>query len=192
MTNSSRTATYSIRRHPFHAVLAALALFLAGISAPVAAEPGNDNRAPVLVGDCEKLAVSSDNKVTAYLFARGVQIYRWDGATWSFVNPEATLYANADLTGEVCLHFGGPTWQSLSGSRVVGAVDQKCVPDPDSIPWLLLHATVTEGPGIFDGVTFIQRINTVGGNAPSEPGDFVGEIARIPYTAHYVFYRHHD
>jgi hypothetical protein len=40
-------------------------------------------------------------------------------------------------------------------------------------------------------VTFIQRVNTVGGKAPSHSGDSVGEVVRVPYTAEYFFYRAH-
>jgi len=43
--------------------------------------------------------------------------------------------------------------------------------------------------GIFNGVSRIQRINTSGGKAPTTPGAFVGEVARVPYTTEYVFYR---
>jgi hypothetical protein len=32
-------------------------------------------------------------------------------------------------------------------------------------------------------------VNTVGGKAPTDPGSFVGEEARVPYTAEYYFYR---
>ena len=41
-------------------------------------------------------------------------------------------------------------------------------------------------------MTYIQRVNTVGGNAPTDPGDFVGEVVEVPYTAEYYFYRAHD
>jgi len=34
-------------------------------------------------------------------------------------------------------------------------------------------------------------VNTVGGKAPTAPGDFPGELARVPYTAEYFFYRAH-
>jgi hypothetical protein len=47
----------------------------------------------------------------------------------------------------------------------------------------------TEGPGIFANTTYIQRVNTSGGKAPSEAGVFVGQVARVPYTADYYFYR---
>jgi hypothetical protein len=172
-------------------MLAALALLLPGLAAPAGADPGNDSRAPDL-GECSQLQVDAGNRVSSYLFGQGVQIYRWDGASWRFVSPEAVLFADAGHHGAVCLHFGGPTWQSLSGSKVVGTVIDKCTPDPDSIPWLKLGAASSEGPGIFEGVTFIQRLNTVGGNAPSAPGSFTGEVAKVPYTADYVFYKQQD
>lgn len=89
------------------------------------------------------------------------------------------------------IHYAGPTWESESGSKVVGAVVDRCTPDPDAIPWLLLRATGSEGPGIFHRATFIQRVNTVGGLAPAEPGEFVGEVAEVPYAAEYYFYREH-
>jgi hypothetical protein len=72
---------------------------------------------------------------------------------------------------------------------VVGTVVKRCTPNPAAIPWLLLDAVSTEGPGIFHRVTHIQRVNTVGGNAPANPGSVTGEEARVPYTAEYFFYR---
>jgi hypothetical protein len=118
-----------------------------------------------------------------------VQIYRWNGASWSFVGPEAVLY---DQDGEVVgIHYAGPTWESNSGSKVVATVEERCTPDPDAIPWLRLKATSTEGPGIFKKVTYVQRVNTVGGLAPSYAGDFIGEEVEVPYAADYYFYRAH-
>jgi hypothetical protein len=155
------------------------------------AEPGNDNRAPVLEGECAKLRVGAGNKVVAHAYATGVQVYRWTGTAWQFVAPEAVLYQGEGEHGVFATHYAGPTWESNSGSTVVGAFTQRCTPDPDAIPWLLLKATASEGPGIFDGVTYIQRVNTVGGLAPTDPGDFVGEEAEVPYAAEYYFYRAH-
>jgi len=62
--------------------------------------------------------------------------------------------------------------------------------DTNAISWLRLTALNPEGPGVFAGTTFIQRVNTTGGKAPSANGTFVGQVARIPYTADYFFYRH--
>jgi hypothetical protein len=52
----------------------------------------------------------------------------------------------------------------------------------------LLKKTETSGNGIFTKVTYIQRTNTTGGLAPSEPGA-VNELREVPYTAEYYFYR---
>jgi len=72
----------------------------------------------------------------------------------------------------------------------VGALPPKAViVDTNAIPWLRLDAKNPEGPGIFADTTFIQRVNTTGGKAPSTDGAFVGQVARVPYTADYFFYR---
>ena len=144
-----------------------------------------DNRAPIVPAEIQ---VEEGNKVHFHGFAIGVQIYTWNGATWGAAVPEATLY---DTDGNVvAYHFAGPTWQSSSGSFVVGALPPKrVIVDTNSIPWLLLGVANAQGPGIFADITFIHRVNTVGGNAPSEPGAVVGQVARVPYTADYFFYR---
>src|SRR5438132_446650 len=64
-------------------------------------------------------------------------------------------------------------------------------PDLDAVPWLLLQAKSTTGPGVFDRVTFVQRVRTGGGKAPTTGCDAadIGREARVPYTADYFFYR---
>ena len=162
--------------------IGALALLLGGGLAALAA--GNDNRAPEVPFD---IAVPAGNKVHFHGFGVGVQIYTWNGTSWGAAVPEAILF---HAEGIVAIHFGGPTWQSNSGSQVVGALPPKAVSvDPNAIPWLRLSAKSTEGPGIFANTTFIQRVNTTGGKAPLVDGTFVGQVARVPYTADYFFYR---
>jgi len=160
----------------------ALALLLGGGLTALAA--GNDNRAPEVPVE---IAVPSGNKVHFHGFGVGVQIYTWNGTSWGAAVPEAILF-NAE--GVVAIHFAGPTWQSNSGSTVVGALPPKAVTvDTNAIPWLRLDAKNPQGPGIFANTTFIQRVNTTGGKAPSTDGTFVGQVARVPYTADYFFYR---
>ena len=55
--------------------------------------------------------------------------------------------------------------------------------------WLKLRAISSQGPGVLDGVTFIQRVDTVAGIAPSTPGTTVGQEADVPYMAEYYFYQ---
>lgn len=190
--NHSTTTTGARGSHlrAFTATLAAAALLLLGLLAGASADPGSEHRAPDL-GDCQNLQVPAGNEVAFHAYAKGVQIYLWDGASWSFVAPEAELFANAGDDGAVGIHYAGPTWESVSGSKVVGMVLQRCTPDPHAIPRLLLGAVSSEGPGIFRRVTYIQRLNTVGGKAPNNPGAFPGDVARVPYRAEYTFYRAH-
>lgn len=140
---------------------------------------------------CQSIQVEEGNKVAFHAYAVGVQVYRWNGTAWAFVEPVANLYADRGFHGQVGTHYAGPTWESNSGSKVVGrrVVNTGCTPDAKAIPWLKLETVTTDGPGIFNGVTFIQRVNTTGGIAPTLPGTFVGEEARVPYTAEYFFYR---
>lgn len=162
--------------------LAALLLLCA--TAALAAQADTDNRAPEVPHD---IAVPAGNKVHFHALGVGVQIYTWNGSSWGAAVPEATLF---HAEGVVAIHFAGPTWESNSGSRVVGALPPVSVTvDTNAIPWLRLKAATAEGPGIFADTTYIQRVNTVGGKAPSADGTVVGQVARVPYAADYFFYR---
>jgi hypothetical protein len=145
------------------------------------------NRLPELPAGCEKLAAPEGSTLVLHAFGIGVQIYHWNGTSWGAATPSATLFADPAGEGAVASHFAGPTWQSNSGGKVVGTVDQRCTPDAASIAWLSLKAA-PDGPGVFEKVALVQRLNTVGGNAPSRAGS-VGEEARVPYTADYLFYK---
>jgi hypothetical protein len=156
------------------------------------ARANEGNRAPELpLPLCQSIEVQAGNEVASRAYALGVQVYRWNGTSWAFVEPVANLYADRGFHGQVGTHYAGPTWESNSGSKVVArrVANTGCTPDAQAIAWLLLETVTADGPGIFGGVTFIQRVNTTGGIAPAAPGTFVGEEARIPYTAEYYFYR---
>jgi len=161
------------------------------------ARAGNDNRSPDVP---TAIQVPEGNKVSFHVYAEGVQIYTATasatsptGFAWTFTGPEAVLY---DLDGNVVgIHYAyaGPTrpaWETTSGSLVVGA---RFVPpvtvDTNAIPWLRLDAVATEGPGVLERTTYIQRVNTTGGLAPSALPTTAGQQARVPYTTEYYFYR---
>ena len=129
--------------------------------------------------------------------ASGVQIYEClpkpaEPSTyeWAFRAPEAAL---ADRSGRsLGKHYAGPTWESVDGSKVVGESKERDPgPNPSAIPWLLLGAKVTMGEGTFGHAKSIQRLQTVGGVAPSEPCSAAnaGQVARVSYAASYYFYR---
>ncbi len=169
----------------------AVAALLCAVS-PALAEPGNDDRAPDVPAS---LLVPEGNKVSFHAHAIGVQIYTATPSptdptafVWTFKAPEAVLFDNdGNVVG---IHYVGPTWESESGSKVVGArVAGANAPVAGAIPWLLLQAVSTEGPGSFEPTTFVQRVNTVGGVAPAIPPTQAGQEARVPYTAEYYFFR---
>ena len=157
------------------------------LSAPAAAFARGGNTQPEL-GTCDRLAAPEGSTFAFHAYAKGVQIYRWDGLQWAPVGPSAGLYADAAYTGLVGTHFGGPRWQSNSGSTVRGEVIDRCVFDANAVPWLTLKGIPESGPGVFAHANFIQRVNTVGGKAPSTSGT-LNQIVEIPYTAEYYFYR---
>jgi hypothetical protein len=166
-------------------VLSLLALAL------VSRAQATDNRAPDVPA---ALAVPDGNKVHFHAYGVGVQIYAWNATTskWVFQAPEATLF---DSDGNVVgTHFldvalGLPEWESDSGSTVVGKRIAAATVDATAIPWLLLLAVQTSGPGIFAPTTYVQRVNTVGGLAPAAPGTTDGQVARVAYAAEYFFFR---
>jgi Protein of unknown function (DUF3455) len=145
-----------------------------------------------------QLAPAANERAAFTWFARGVQIYRCEAADggaarWNFVAPEAQLYASAQSNVAVGSHGAGPFWQANDGSRILGKVKARtdAARAAADIPWLLL-ATTAEGPsGRMTPLASVQRINTVGGVAPTSGCAVtaeVGQTARIPYTADYVFF----
>ena len=189
--SAPRHRKYSMKTNTAHqtqstAIRAGLATLL-GLAMLTATASASDNRAPEVPND---IAVPAGHKVHFHGFAVGAQIYTWNGRDWGAAVPEAVLFNGEN--GVAALHFAGPTWQSHSGSQVVGALPPKSVTvDTNAIPWLRLESVAarTHGPGIFANTKYIHRINTVGGKAPSVNGDFVGQEVHVPYTADYFFYR---
>lgn len=142
------------------------------------------------------LAVPSGHVLLLQAQARGVQIYVCQEKSdspgvfeWVFRAPEAELL---NSRGEhIGRHFAGPTWEGNDGSQVVGAARATANGlSPDAIPWLLLEARSNQGTGVFSTVSFIQRLDTMGGRAPAGGCDdaFAGQELRVDYTATYAFY----
>lgn len=158
---------------------------------PTSIARADNTNGPELPAQCGSIQVPAGHKQSFHVFARGVQVYIWNGSSWSFDAPRAGLFAEANFFGEVGTHYRGPNWESKSGSRVkaVRVPDTGCTPDPSAIAWLLLVSTETNGPGIFNRTTYIQRVNTTGGLTPTDPGLSIGEVKEVPYTAEYYFYR---
>jgi len=140
------------------------------------------------LGNCGNLNPPAGSTLVFHVYAQGVQIYHWTGTNWLLDGPDAVLSADAEGKSIVGTHYTGPKWETTSGSKVEGTVIDRCTVDPNAIQWLSLSAKST-GAGVLQGVTFIQRVNTVGGKAPSTRGSFTGQEITVPYSAEYYFYR---
>ncbi|WP_199443171.1 DUF3455 domain-containing protein [Umezawaea beigongshangensis] len=130
------------------------------------------------------LDVPAGNQVLTSLRGTGVQVYRCTSGAWTFVEPAAIL---TDRGRTVGLHSRGPRWASLRDGSTVSATAVANVPRTGAVPELLLKATGTEGGGVFGRVTFVQRLATRGGLAPTG-ACAEGASTAVPYVADYVFY----
>ena len=141
--------------------------------------------APVQVPD--RLKPAASESLSMIVPAKGDQIYECRDAKWVFVAPEADLFDSAGK--RIGRHYAGPHWESLDGSRIVGAVKERAdAPAAGSIPWLLLSAKSVGPEGAFSKVTSIQRVATRGGVAPAGDCSQPGLRARVPYSAEYYFF----
>ena len=182
--------------HAFRAAIATFALAACADHTPLSPGVDAERASPVAhlaagpdLGTCDNLRPPAGTQFGFHTYARGVQIYRWNGSAWAFVGPRADLFADAGGKGKIGTHYAGPFWESSSGSKVKGALIERCVSsDADAIDWLALAADSENETGVFRRVVFIQRVNTVGGKAPATAGS-MNEVREVPYTAQYYFYR---
>lgn len=199
--------------HSYQTLRRMLQLLCIAALAVVVAGPASAHSDPVPPVPAN-LDVPAGNKLFLIGRASGTQQYMclFTGSefTWTFFGPQATLF-NANSGKPFITHFlspnpaeGGaarPTWQHMNdGSTAWGAViasssDPNYVA-PGAIPWLLLQVVGVESEPSHAGklapTTFIQRLTTSGGLAPSAgcttQAD-IGTKALVPYTTDYFFYK---
>jgi hypothetical protein len=160
------------------------------------------------------IQVPAGHRVFFVGHATGTQNYVClpSGTTFRYTlfTPQATLFDNADK--EVTTHYFSPnpveagtiraTWQHSRDTSIVWGMappsDASTDPNfvrPGAIAWLRVTVVgAEEGPRGGDALvktTFIQRLNTVGGLAPSTGCASLADVGRqafVPYAADYFFY----
>jgi Protein of unknown function (DUF3455) len=193
MMKNQPTSTQAL--HPASLVSGLLAVMLAGCATTVFEAPPVP-KAPALEAAIVLPAVQAPAGELPLMTvaANGVQIYecritQGTNPAWTFVAPEADLF---DAQGRrIGSHGAGPFWQHADGSRFVGTVSARAdAPRPGAIPWLLLAARQQGPEGMFSTVRSVQRVNTVGGQAPVEGCSVaaLGKRALVAYRADYVLY----
>jgi hypothetical protein len=138
------------------------------------------------------------NERVATFYAVGVQKYKAQEVAgsapvayqWVFVAPQADLY---DVSNKkVGTHSAGPDWQISAVDTMFGQsfTPARTAPGADatSIDWLLLMPKQGKTPtGIFASVSYVQRIDTKGGKAPTTPPTSATDVIEVGYTAIYRF-----
>jgi hypothetical protein len=107
---------------------------------------------------------------------------------WVFVAPVATLYdARRNTVGK---YYAGPTWEAMDGSKVTGKQVAVAPGGAGNIPLQLVKTEPAMGAGAMQGLSYIQRLKTKGGVAPSMACDAgtKGQRQQVKYEADYVFY----
>jgi len=213
---SSKLGKKKIRRN----ILTAACVAAFGLMATGARAAGADGiKLPDMPGN---LVVEDGNELFLAGHGVGTQNYicvpstaSVTGVAFSLFTPEATLFDNAG--DQLITHFFSPnddpkvqppergtvrvTWEdSRDSSRIWAALQAQSTDEPfvrkDSVAWLLLKEVgVAPGPTGGDRltkVTFVQRLNTVGGLAPATGCSSFGDLGRkafVPYSADYFFYK---
>ena len=210
MKNCKALENQTTRRILLIACAAALAVAFT-VALPLPAHASHVTPPPVPAN----IEVPAGNKAFLEGHAVGTQDYiclpSGSGFAWTFFGPQATLFD--DDEEQVIAHFLSPnpfqsgtpraTWQHSQDTSTVWAVATPATTSfdsafvaPDAIPWLLLQVVgAQDGPTGGDKLsetTFIQRLNTSGGIAPSTgctSSTDVGKKALVPYMADYFFYK---
>ncbi len=141
----------------------------------------------------DSLVPPADHTLILITHAKGYQIYQCrlqDGQYhWQLTGPDATLFnEQGTLVGS---HFIGPKWTYRDNSIVAGRLIQKfTAPHHSAIPWLLVKGINHQGTGLFNTVSFINRMNTQGGVKPNTGcnSNHLGSERAIAYQADYLFY----
>jgi len=198
-----------MKKNYFKVILAAPILFAAVIMSCSHDKSLPDTTSPAyFITQSETLAIPASvdlpanlpngNSRVATFYAVGVQKYKAQliagsnpaAYEWVFVAPQANLY---DIkNSKVGTHSAGPDWQLSAADSMFG---QSFTPprtataaNPNSIDWLLLMPKIGKIPtGIFANVSYVQRIATNGGKAPTAPPATETDTYDSPYTAVYRF-----
>jgi hypothetical protein len=212
MKNPSTSDNQTTRRIRSIASTAALAAALA-VSLPQPAHADNVTPPPVPDG----LEVPEGNRAFLVGHAVGSQNYvclpSGAGFAWTLFTPQATLFD--DHGRQLITHFFSPnpfenrivraTWQHSRDTSTIWA--RLFAPPSTAAPfvaegavaWLVLEVVPppdgTRGGGALSRTTFVQRLNTLGGVAPTtgcaEPAN-VGRTVFVPYKADYFFFSDRD
>ena len=113
-----------------------------------------------------------------------------DAFEWAFVGPQADLNSRAGT--RLGTYYGPPaTWAAADGSKITGTQVAVSPAPPGNIPLQLVKANPASGPGAMMGITYVQRVATKSGVAPTSAcdGGTIGRKEIVKYQADYIFWK---
>ena len=130
------------------------------------------------------LAVPPGNRLAETMTVlRGSQVYTCTTGAWTLLEPVSVLRAGHAYV----LNTRGPAWTSVNDGSSVTGMAVASVPVPYAAPELLVKAVSNAGSGWLGNVDFIQRLDTVGGAAPTG-ACANGAMDAVRYQAEYRFW----
>ncbi len=169
---------------------------VSGSSADVAPAANDSRDSPAIPGPLWSLthrALKTPEGASEWLRLRGtgVQIFRCEARDgrlqWVYRLPEAEL---RDGNGKLAARHGAKlSFEHVDGSRLVGEIeDHVGSPLDNALPWLLIR-TRSFGKGSLEGVSYVQRIDTIGGMPPDGcEAAQANQVLRVAFSADFVFY----
>ena len=143
--------------------------------------------------------VPSGHRVARRVFAKGVQVYDWDGEDWRFVGPLADLYdlgegdvPSEQKAGTHYMHLRRPAWEFEDGRVIVERAEPISGAGPEDVDWLRVTLRDDEENRKGLSYTHVLRIKTRLGQAPNReahPGAHVGQRLGRSYDTYYAFLR---
>ncbi len=109
---------------------------------------------------------------------------------WAFAGPQADLNSRAGT--KLGTYYGPPaTWAAADGSKITGTQVAVSPSAPGNIPMQLVKANPASGPGAMMGITYVQRVATQSGVAPTSTcdGGTIGRKEIVKYQADYIFWK---
>lgn len=170
------------------ALLLVPAALLAACASPMMSKPYDQAMLPpaVQVPAGHKVAMETVGvgEITYECRIRTGTTDQWE---WVFVGPDAKLM---DRSGKVVGRYWGPpaTWENMDGSKVTATQVAVAPAAAGSIPLQLVKANPAMGQGAMTGTTYIQRVATQGGVAPTAACTPNAKQI-VKYQADYIFYK---
>jgi len=185
--STSSSFSLSSRMVPLAAVLSVVALAACAPMAPMYSQDSLPDGVKVPAGHRVAMHTVGVGEITYECRVKKDMAGQFE---WSFIGPDAALNDRNGM--KVGKYYGPPaTWESADGSKLTGAQVAVAPAGAANIPYQLVKANPASGSGAMSGVTYIQRVATVGGIAPAASCDVarVGTKQNVRYQADYVFWK---